>query len=95
MLVDASIQGASEVFRAGGGKSVLIGSSTDDNTDSFLLIPHSSEGMEKFLIATIDTKAVFYNQRIKITHNLFVGVLFCYTSILEFSKSTYVEKLFI
>ena len=47
-LVDTSLQDASEVFKAGGGKSVLIGSSGDDNTNSFLLIPHSREGMEIF-----------------------------------------------
>ena len=67
MLVDTSLQDTSEVFSVGGGKSVLIGSSSNDNTNSFLLIPQSSEGKGRFnLIGTKDTKMAFYNQRIKI-----------------------------
>ena len=43
VLVEKSLQNGSEVFRVGGGKSVLLGSNSDH---SFLLIPHSGEGTE-------------------------------------------------
>lgn len=41
-----SLQDGNGVFRVGGGKSLLIGSSSNDVTNSFQLIPHSREGME-------------------------------------------------
>ena len=41
VVVDTLLQDGSQVFRVGGGKSVLIES---NNHNSVLLIPHSSEG---------------------------------------------------
>ena len=52
-MVDTSLQDGSEVFRVGGGKSVLIGSSDDDNINSFLLTPHSKEGKEMYKLSTV------------------------------------------
>ena len=46
MVVDTLLlQNGSDMFRVRGGKSVLIGSNSDDNS-SFLLIPRNSEGTE-------------------------------------------------
>ena len=52
-MVDTSLQDGSEVFRVGGGKSVLIGGSGDDNINSFLLTPHSKEGMKVYELSTV------------------------------------------
>ena len=53
-MVDASLQDGSQVFRVGGGKSVLIESNNSDDTNSVLLIPHSSEGRTSYVHSYID-----------------------------------------
>ena len=46
VLVDTLLQDGSEVFRAGGGSSILIGGHSPSDTNSLMVIPRNSEGMK-------------------------------------------------
>ena len=69
-MVDASLQDGSEVFRVGGGKSVLIESNNSDDTNSVLLIPHSSEGRTCTIAITLINLLILSNRTVTILESI-------------------------
>ena len=78
VLVDTLLQHGSEVFRTGGGSSILIGGNSPSDTNSLLLIPCNSEGMEGAStqlcnsVIILDTLSIFYD-----TNKVFTCSLQC------------------